>query len=160
MLLMALSFQFGNAAPPESPAPKGALRLTLQGYELSPDAAAVMLLSQPPEVDPQAMVVLLAQMVAQQKASIVKMPAVDLPKKEGNKAAQASATEGVYTLQASLGPGGTSYLEVIYVVTSSNPTAMHGNWMVCRPGQIHFLYSTPSAAAEKIMLVFARVTES
>lgn len=160
MLLLALSFQPGSAAPPEPPAPEGALRLTLQGYELPQDAAAGLLLAQPPEVDPQAMAVLLAQMVAQQKASMVKMPAVDLPKKEGNQSAQASATEGVYNLQAMLGPGGSKYMEVIYIVTCTAPPARNGNWMVCRPGQVHFLYSMPSAAAEKAILVFARVTES
>lgn len=161
----------GKPAPPPPPAtvikpapapmPKpaagqpGMMRFELQGYEVSQDAAAMLFISQSGELDPKALLTATAALVGARKATIVKLPFIEA----ASRARAVAAPVGGYSLEAQLTGGGGGYVEAIYALRRASDQSGTTNGMVAKVGGITFMGSLPGSSADKVVLMFARITD-
>ncbi len=142
---------------PKQPTNQGKMmRLQLQGYEVSQDTVGALFMAQSKELNPKAMLSAVSALVASGKATLVKMPSVQA----ASGARAKSEDDSDYTLELEMVRGADkSYVSANYYLRQKSGPGTIANGFLTRMGEVTVLGNVAGSSAEKLVLVFGRVTD-
>lgn len=138
----------------KAPDPNAArLKVTVQGYEVAHQDVGPLLTTLPPKIDTKAFLLQVASFAGQGRAKIVKMGALDT-----TSGARGTAQEGDFRIEARCVLGGDkSSVDLIVALNEGAKSLATG--AKTQLGGALFLGAWDGSAADKVILVFVRVSQ-